>query len=250
MFEFCTRIIRVGINICIEITLKETYRSQTSPRWNAVIFSLRPGVYSRMRYLGLGCREEDRGGVVIWWKICSHKILTLLSRNSGTEERKRPGRKGILWNSVEKVSRKLCRLDHYKFKQHYESSFMFAKIRKQQLQSYSFHSIDHCQPLMSRYGEIRKIRTSEKGVRVRNGLLNRCDLPSQPFVDRNVHPKTLFEIAMAVLTISASFPSQSRFSATFSILLRFGGSWIPTNCEKFNADGSLMGRTNLDKSVW
>ena len=23
-----------------------------------------------------------------------------------------------------------------------------------------------------------------------------------------------------------------------------------TNCEKFNADGSLMGRTNLDKSVW
>jgi len=49
-----------------------------------------------MRYLGLGCREEARGGVIIWWKICSHKILTLLSRNSGTEERKRPGRRGIL----------------------------------------------------------------------------------------------------------------------------------------------------------
>ena len=63
-------------------------------------------------------------------------------------------------------------------------------------------------------------------------------------------PKTLFEIAMALLTISVSFPSKSRFSATFSILLRFGGSWNPTNCEKFNADGSLMGRTNLDKSVW
>jgi len=65
-----------------------------------------------------------------------------------------------------------------------------------------------------------------------------------------LHPKTLFEIAMALLTISVSFPSKSRFSATFSILLRFGGSWNPTNCEKFNADGSLMGRTNLDKSEW
>jgi len=62
------------------------------------------------------------------------------------------------------------------------------------------------------------------------------------------HPKTLFEIAMALLTISVSFPSKSRFFATFSILLTFGESWNPTNCEKFNADGSLMGRTNLDKS--
>ena len=53
-----------------------------------------------------------------------------------------------------------------------------------------------------------------------------------------VHAKTLFEIAMALLTISVSFPSKLRFSATFSILLRFGESWNPTNCEKFNADGS------------
>ena len=65
-----------------------------------------------------------------------------------------------------------------------------------------------------------------------------------------VHPKTLFEIAMALSTISVSFPSKSRFSATFSILLRFGESWNPPNCERFNADGSLMGRTNLDKYVW
>jgi len=69
------------------------------------------------------------------------------------------------------------------------------------------------------------------------GLIHMCDIP-------------LFEIAMALLTISVSFPSKSRFSASFSILLRFGESWNPTNCEKFNADGSLMGRTNLDKSVW
>ena len=49
---------------------------------------------------------------------------------------------------------------------------------------------------------------------------------------------------------SGSFPSNLHVSATFSILLRFGEFWNPTNCEKFNVDGSLMGRTNLDKSVW
>ena len=65
-----------------------------------------------------------------------------------------------------------------------------------------------------------------------------------------LHPKTLFEIAMVLSTIRGSFPSNSHVSATFSILIRFGESWVPTNCEKFNADGSQMGRTNLDKSVW
>jgi len=64
------------------------------------------------------------------------------------------------------------------------------------------------------------------------------------------HPKTLIEIAMILLTNRGSFPSNSHVSATFAILLRFGEFWNPTNCEKFNADGSLMGRTNLDKSVW
>ena len=68
--------------------------------------------------------------------------------------------------------------------------------------------------------------------------------------DVKIHPKTLFEIAMVLSTNSGSFPSNSHVSATFSILLRFGESWNPTNCERFNADGSLMGRTNLDKSVW
>ena len=57
------------------------------------------------------------------------------------------------------------------------------------------------------------------------------------------------EIAMVLSTNSSSFPSNSHVSATFSILLRFGELWNPTNCEKFNADGSLMGRTNLDKSL-
>ena len=67
---------------------------------------------------------------------------------------------------------------------------------------------------------------------------------------RHFHPKTLIEIAMVLSTNSGSFLSNSHVSATFSILLRFGESWNPTNCERFNADGSLMGRTNLDKSVW
>jgi len=65
-----------------------------------------------------------------------------------------------------------------------------------------------------------------------------------------VHPKPLIEIAMLLSKNSGSFPSNSHVSATFSILLRFGEFCNPTNCEKFNADGSLMGRTNLDKSVW
>jgi len=65
-----------------------------------------------------------------------------------------------------------------------------------------------------------------------------------------LHPKTLIENAMVLPTNSGSFPSNSHVSATFSILLRFGEFWNPTNCEKFNAYGSLMGRTNLDKSVW
>ena len=47
-----------------------------------------------------------------------------------------------------------------------------------------------------------------------------CDVELGEF-----HPKTLFEIAMALLTIRVSFPSKSRFSVTFSILLRFGGFW-------------------------
>ena len=40
------------------------------------------------------------------------------------------------------------------------------------------------------------------------------------------HPKTLIEIAMVLSTNSGSFPSNSHVSATFSILLRFGESWI------------------------
>jgi len=79
-----------------KLLLSKTYKSQASPRWNALIFSLRPSVYSQMRYLSFGCRGETTGGVVIWWKICRHKFLILLSRKSGMQERKRPGRRGIL----------------------------------------------------------------------------------------------------------------------------------------------------------
>ena len=67
-------------------------------------------------------------------------------------------------------------------------------------------------------------------------------------IERHLHPKTLSEIAIA--TNRGSFPSNSHVSATFSIFLRFGEFWIATNCEKFIPDGSPMGRTNLDKSLW
>jgi len=43
-------------------------------------------------------------------------------------------------------------------------------------------------------------------------------------------------IAVVLSTNSGYFPSNSHVSATFSIWLRFGESWNPTNCEKFNAD--------------
>ena len=54
----------------------------------------------------------DRGGVVIWWKICWHvflrghlwEIFAPLSRNSSLAERKRPGREEVLWACVENIS--------------------------------------------------------------------------------------------------------------------------------------------------
>ena len=55
---------------------------------------------------------------------------------------------------------------------------------------------------------------------------------------------------MALSKNRGSFPIKSHVAVTFSIFLRFGEFWNPTNCQKFNSDGSLMGRTNLDKSVW
>ena len=42
----------------------------------------------------------------------------------------------------------------------------------------------------------------------------------------NLHPKTLFEIAMVLSTNSCSFLSNSHVSVTFSILLRFGNPGI------------------------
>jgi len=59
-----------------------------------------------------------------------------------------------------------------------------------------------------------------------------------------------FEMPMALSLNSGSFASNSNVSATFSFWIHSGKFWNPTNCEKFNADGSLMGRTNLYKSVW
>ena len=52
-----------------------------------------------------------------------------------------------------------------------------------------------------------------------------------------------------------SFDDQRLFSVKITVFRNFfyfaqiWGILESTNCEKFNADGSLMGRTNLDKSV-
>ena len=119
-----------------------------------------------MSYLGLGCRGEAKGGVVIWWKTCDINFFSLLSRNSGIQERKRQGRRGVLWKVLRKVSRKPYSLDQYKFEQHYALSLMFAQFRKQQLKSYSFHSRDCPRPLMSRCGEIRKKNISKLWILV------------------------------------------------------------------------------------
>jgi len=78
---------------------------------------------------------------------------------------------------------------------------------------------------------------------VDRGLVGFLSTPQKP------HPKTLMEIAMVLSMNSSSFPSNSHVSETLSILIRFGGFWNPTNSGKINADGSLMGRTNLDKFV-
>jgi len=72
----------------------------------------------------------------------------------------------------------------------------------------------------------------------------------QKDVTEQVYPKTLFEIAMVLSTNSGSFPSNSHVSATFSILLRFGNPGIRQIVRNSLLDGSQMGRTNLDKSVW
>jgi len=71
-----------------------------------------------------------------------------------------------------------------------------------------------------------------------------------------VHPKTLIEIAMVLSTNSGSFDEQRLFSVKFARFRNFfdfaqiWGILDSDKLEKFNADGPLMGRTNLDKSVW
>ena len=219
-FEFCTRIIRVCINICIEITVE----------WNIKISNISTVTLKR-------CNLQFTNWCVVPNEIfgpwmsrrgqgrCSNIVENMLTQNFWRSFREIPvqrkGRGQARGGNYEIVSKKFSRkpysLDHHKFKQHYVLSFMFAKFRKQQLQSCSFHSRDRPQPLMSRCCEIRKKNISklwnlvimtkvwgglpgggdgilhgfefvniwmvrhEKGVCVRNGLLNMCNLPSQPF---------------------------------------------------------------------
>ena len=66
-------------------------------------------------------------------------------------------------------------------------------------------------------------------------VIQHCQFRS---IKTRLHPKTLFEIAMVLSTNRGSFPLNSHVSATFSILLRFGESWNPTNLR----DSMLTGR--------
>jgi len=174
-FEFCIRIIRVFINIRIEITVEWNVISNisTSKRCN-LQFTTWCVVPNEIFGPWMSRRGQGRcsnlvknmlGGVVIWWKICWRPFREIPVHSKG---RGQAG--GGCYEMVSrKVSRKPYSLDHYKFKQRYALSFMFAKIRKQNLQSYSFHSRDLAQPLMSRCGEIRKKNISKLWILLRWG---------------------------------------------------------------------------------
>jgi len=63
-------------------------------------------------------------------------------------------------------------------------------------------------------------------------------------------PKLLVRLLWFFRRTAALFRQIRTFPQLFRFFFSFGEFWNPTNCEKFNADGSLMGRTNLNKSVW
>jgi len=96
---------------------------------------------------------------------------------------------------------------------------MFAKIRKQQLQSYSFHSRDRPQPLMSRCGEIRKKNISKLWIlvmmtKVGGGLPGGGDRILHGFEFLNIwmvrHEMSVCEIASWTVVIYQVSPSQRR----------------------------------------
>jgi len=91
--------------------------------------------------------------------------------------------------------------------------------------------------------------------RVKKNLTRASDKTnSRDSTSRLYHPKFIPKLFLRLLWLFwrwvCLFRQNRGFPQLSSILLRFEESWNPTNCEKFNADGSLMGRTNLDKSVW
>ena len=63
-------------------------------------------------------------------------------------------------------------------------------------------------------------------------------------------PKLYLRLLWFFRRTAALFRQIRTFPQLFRFCSDFGESWNPTNCEKFNADGSQMGRTNLDQSVW
>jgi len=212
-FEFWTRIIRVCINICIEIAVDSNI--QISNMSTLKRCNLQFTTWCVVPNEIFGPWMSRRGGVVIWWKICWHwhsfREIPVCRKGRGQTG-------GGYYEKVSRpVSRKPQSLDQYSIKEHYALGLMFAQFRKQQSQSYSFDSHDRPRPLMSRSGEIRKknisklwilvmmtnarvglpeggdgilhgfeflniwmVRHGKKGIRVRNGFLNRCVYPVSP----------------------------------------------------------------------
>jgi len=73
---------------------------------------------------------------------------------------------------------------------------------------------------------------------------------NHPKTHSKIIPKLLLRLLWFFRRTAALFRQIRTFPQLFRFFLSFGEFWNPTNCGKFNADGSLMGRTNLNKSVW
>jgi len=142
-FEFCTRIIRVCINIFTEIAVESNMQiSNISKRCNLqfTTWCVFPNEISGpwMSRRGQGRCSKSGEQYADTNLLGSFREIPVCRKGGG----------GYYEKLLRKVSRKPYSLDQYSFKQHYALGLMFTQFRKQQLQSYSFHSRDRPRPLM------------------------------------------------------------------------------------------------------
>ena len=85
--------LHVSIHVCSWSSLTKYIENAAAPFWS-------------------WSKWGDRGGVVIWWKICWHVFLrshiweffVWISRNSSLSERKRHGGEEVWWTCVDNIS--------------------------------------------------------------------------------------------------------------------------------------------------